>query len=232
MDIHGEFTPQITSWIEDRLGVNRITIKVDFVGARVLTVPASPIGIPLVRRETNYENGGGNGTVMFYYEGVEGDPTEEAIYELEGSFSQEPITSHPNIKKLMKWFGGYLEDGEVIWPKEEPVNAKRPKPKNKKTGEVDINVMYGVQSYYAFGARWTQTRIYRMGAIPSFILSKVGTISKPLGPVPDIPGRNWLEASPQATLRGNVLQVKRSWILSGIGGVNEFVYDGSDIAGE
>jgi hypothetical protein len=233
VETYGEFIPQVTSWIEDRLGVNRITVEVEWVGERPSSLASAPLAIPLVRTEHNPMDGGSRGTSTYYFEGVDGDPTEEAVYDLEGAFSQEPIAGHPRIGELLKKYRGALEEGEIVWDTWAPKGTQGKKGLNAGSGKAtnEVNLLYGVQSYYAFGAVWTETRVRRVSNIPASVLSKVGTIVDPPGPVPKIPKRNWLEASPQAALRGNVLQIKRRWILSGFGGWIPDIYDGSDIAG-
>ena len=227
----GEFQPWVISWVKDRLDVTRIVMAQKWEGDPLDKAPKPPIEIPCVRTEISPEEGGGYGVTQFYYEGMAGESTQ-SIYEFQGSFNQEPITSHPKIGDLMQKYGGRLLDGEVEWDVTAPQGTKTKRGLNSKgAAKNDVNLMYGVTAYLSVGAVWTETKVYALDKIPDWIANGTGYIFMK-GEVPGNPptpkGRNWLEMSPQATQRGNVMQVTRSFMLSGQGGWIQDIYDGSD----
>jgi len=233
MQQQGVFIPWVVSDITDRLDVTRIVMaqKWNEVALRIEDAPKPDIDIPCVRCEINPEEGGGYGLTQWFYEGAVGDMSK-SVYEFQGSYNQEPMTSHPGIGDLMKKYGGVLFDGEIEWQPTAPEGTKGKKGLNSK-GEVkdDINLMYGVQSYLAIGAVWTEQKIYALDDIPDWILNGVGFIfegDKVPGEPPTPPGRNWLEMSPNATQRGTVMQLTRAFMLSGMGGWIPDIYNGAD----
>ena len=239
MEYFGEFTPWLSNWIEDRLGCHRATISCRWNSGKPNRSTAVDLGtftdgvvFPYVRSEHNGDEGG-QGITNHYFEGVPAEIPDRVSYEFQGSFNQEPITSHPKIGELLKKYKGRLEDGEILWAEKDPTQQSKRKGTNRKGAVVEgINPMYGVQAYLAIGAVWTVTRLYSNSSIPSSILGGIGTIKTPPGAPPTPAGRNWLKMSPVGRTRGNVLEVADCYMLSGIGGWLAPVYDGSDIEGE
>lgn len=187
---------------------------------------------PHVRSERAGEEGGGHGVTNHYFEGVpDGDLPDKVAYEFQGSFNQEPITSHPLIGDLLKIYKGRLEDGEIFWDAKDPTQKSKRTGFNRRGARIEgINPMYGIQAYLAIGAVWSVTRLHRGSAIPSSILNRVGLIiDNPPGNPPTPRGRNWLKMSPVGRTRGNVLEIADCYMLSGIGGWIHQIYNGSDL---
>jgi hypothetical protein len=233
----GEFDFKLESWQDDKLGVSRVVMSRQWDGEPYRSpVPTPPIAIPLIRAEVQPNDG--YGTTYYYFEGIDAGNslfgTERVVYEFQGSFNQEPITSHPNIGKLLRTYDGTLEDGEVSWAAQDPTRKSQRTGFNVKGQQVQsINPMYGVNSYLAIGAVWSVTRIVQLASIPQSILRGVGTIYNNVpGDPPTPPNRNWLKMSPTSRQRGNCLEVSEYYMLSGIGGWVKAIYDGSDLNGE
>ncbi len=239
MEVYGEFTPDIRTWIVDRFGVHRLVLSVQFSEAGYtpasMRVPTPLVPIQYLRSEIRYEDRGSHtGAVDHYFEGVpDGEQiSEHEDYSFDSSFSEVPLTGHPKIGELMKKYDGWLEEGEIRWREFAPEGTKGKRGVLRSTGKVsdNVNLMYGVQSYLSMGVIYGVTRVYRRGNIPKSILYGIGLIVKnPPGNPPTPPRRNWLKMSPTSRRRGNVLQITNRFMLSGRGGVIEPVYDGSDL---
>lgn len=236
LNTHGSFPHYLESWEVDRLAVHRIVIARRWVERPDSTIDPSVLpvsGIPFVRFHVTPEDGGGHGISRWYFEGAPPQSSlTEAVYgfEFEGTFSQEPITSHPRWQALKERYGGRLEGGEVKFPETLPqeLQGKGLSKVKLKTGE-EKNPLYGVETYLSLGAVWSVTRAYR--TIPDNLLEGVGCVVKnPPGNPPTPEGRNWLKMAPTGRRRGNVAEITHRYMLSGIGGWVEDIYSENGVA--
>ena len=230
MDLYGEFTPYRISWEVDRIGVHRIVMGLQYVGIPVMdTAPDPPRDILFVRAVDQPEDGGSHGVVQYYFEGATDADIDRAVpqYDFNGSYNQEPITSHPEILKLLKKYKGRLKDGRVDWPAYLTAGGGSSVALGGGgTKSSDVNPLYGVDSYLDFGAVWTETRMYK--ELPGFLWEGVGEIFANVpGGAPTPNGRNWLKLAPVGRQRGNVTEVNFPYLLSGRRGWVEPVYNGS-----
>ena len=249
MKLTGQFSPWVVSYVIDRMDVTRMVMAQKWFGMPLPPIPDPGVKIWLVRTEITPEEGGAYGQVQWYFEGIEGE-AGKAVYEFQGSFNQEPIASHPQIFALLTKYGGQLLDGEIDWPIPVPAgttgksgvlansnNGKGLTGVSSQAVQGDVNLMYGVQSYLAIGAVWTQTIVYALDSFAdaNWITSGIGWViekDKVPGKPPTPEGRNWLEMSPTATQRGNCMQVTRSFMLSGKGGWIKDIYNGQNNDGK
>ena len=166
---------------------------------------------------------GGSGT---------GGSEEMAEYAFEPSDLEMPITSHPDILKMIDTYGGVVEDGRVIFRKDVP------KPKDGEAvaakdlvSKKGASPMFGVEAYTSFAGTWTKSYTLKRGDSVKDIFSDVEKITT----APPMPSwitfsfgtkRNWLKRMPSIRVRGASLAITERYLLSGLGGHNPAVYTG------
>lgn len=167
-----------------------------------------------------------------------GDPNnptaddELVEYAFEPSDIEVPITSHPDILKLIDYYGGAVEDGRVVF------REKVPKAKDGNSAIAKdlvsrrrANPMFGVEAYTSFAGTWTKSYTIKEGDILTDLFADVEKITaKP--PMPSwitftFGSRNWLKRTPKCRVVGKCLSVTERYWLSGIGGHNPAVYTGT-----
>ena len=162
--------------------------------------------------EVTYEGPDTNG------DGGDSDSAREAVavYSATGSFREEPIEAHPQIRALLAKYNGQEDPstGKITFPAmltgttgTNALEGENGTPKETK------NPMAGVEKFMALEVVWSKSYIQR--AIPRNLFTKVGrVIRKPPGPSPIIPKRNsWLINPPRLTKRGKVWDIEESWTL-------------------
>jgi hypothetical protein len=105
-------------------------------------------------------------------------------------------------------------------------------------GNTVRNPMFGVDSYVVAMPTWTETILYAQ--LPDDLYQNIDQIfNNPPGPdgnpppqppnndPPDWPKRNWLLRRIVPRQRGNIWQVQKTWMLSGPGGWNIYLYTAS-----
>lgn len=133
------------------------------------------------------------------------------VYDMQATWEEEPIETHPKISDLLKKYAGRIVNGEVVWDKEIPAAA------DSGLGEGESaptkNPMYGVVRWKRLGVTWSATRV--LGVIPAGILSGVGKTQKSVpGNPPNVPAEStWLKLPPKASKRGSVWQITEEWML-------------------
>jgi hypothetical protein len=134
-------------------------------------------------------------------------------FELEGTTSDDPITSHWNFESLLALYGGSRKpdrnSGRIIWPE---------KLTPKGSSQAVRNPMFGVEAWAAPGLVWNHNFIAQ--ELDGSIIKTLGTISRDVpGNPPELSGnRSWLCIRVRGSFRGNVWKMQRSWQLSGPGG--------------
>jgi len=161
-----------------------------------------------------------------------GGSEEMAEYSFEPSDLEMPITSHPDILKLIDTYGGVVEDGRVIFRKDVPTTVKGDAVAakdlvTKKKG----SPMFGMEAYTSFAGTWTKSYTLKRGDSVKDIFSDVEKIIT----TPPMPSwitfnfgsnRNWLKRMPSMRVRGSSLAIVERYLLSGLGGHNPAVYTG------
>lgn len=161
---------------------------------------------------------------------------EDGEWEVDPSFSEEPIESHHQLAAIMEKWGGYEdEDGKVKFPRTLPRNwsktgggrglresfeQTRARMKNK-------NPAFGLESYFVTGAIVRRTRI-RSSVPGDFMRNANKIIARPpiqaLANV-DWGDRNFLTLTPRPRSKGNAVELVEEWMLSAPGGWNEVAHD-------
>lgn len=227
----------------DRLGIFSGTVEREYpVGAvnqRVdplwLLDSPDPWGLPCVDADAQIQ--APVCIVTYRYEGAAEGQTfapddDNTTFELDTSFAQQPIETHPAFQKLKSLYGWDSDERRfseflAATPTEGalPGNTSKGKP----------NPLFGEDSWLVLGVVFRKT--YAARAFPTGLLSGIGTIvPRP----PDIgqfkmPSsinkRNWLKAPPKVTRRGSAIQIAEEWILSGPRGWAKPVYSAEQLGG-
>ena len=226
---------------KDRLGFISVALKQLFKQDTMSdsAMPRCPLdryfGVPWTR--TDIEGQDGVCLVRFLFEGLGEDYTVgslKEIYEFDPVYEEVPIRAHPKFKDWIDTgYGTQDAFGNVYWyPDLSFVKSKNQSglqlaslgSEQQKAGR---NPLLGAEAWASMGGVWRKQ--YAALTLPKSIYLRVGTIvDKPPGPLPPIPkGRNFLRAPARIRWRGNAWEITEEWIMSGIGGHNPLIYDGS-----
>jgi thiol-disulfide isomerase/thioredoxin len=206
---------------QDRYGV--WTLQIPFVvqgfGSIWNAGPAKYQGLDLVGRSVQPHDDGEHFIVTNTYAGAEipsggGAQYDDrtTVYDMQATWEEEPIETHPKISELLKKFAGRIVNGEVIFDKEIPAAAQGGGGLGQSKAAPTKNPMYGVVRWKKLGVTWSATRI--MGTLPGGLLSNVGKRTTPPGTPPSLPTDTaWMQLPPRASKRGSVWQVTEEWMM-------------------
>jgi hypothetical protein len=143
-------------------------------------------------------------------------PASNTIYELQGSTSQEPITSHPKYKDLYEKYAVTERGGEPVWMEKDPDGTSGGTGLSKDGVVISgISPLYGVRDYLAAQGVYRYTKYYTSrGAIPTDLVSKVGKIDTPIGLNNSGTLGRWLRTGASIRQMGDAFQVTISWMAS------------------
>lgn len=241
----GNPVSRITGLNQNQHGVTQITYSIPVLlntSADGLTYPI-PTTIPTITgfglagaRAKQANDGTWNWELTFEGPSIlsnPNDPTGEslAVYALEPSDEQIPLTSHPDITWIMANFGGYIEDGKLLFSEKVPNNTGSGSQNQGNVNAGKLNPFFAVEDYLSFGAIWSKTYCLK-GVLPSDLLNSVETVVQSV-PTPSwmtFPNlgstRNWLKKVPQIGIRGTAVTISERYLLSGRGGHNPYAYRG------
>jgi hypothetical protein len=228
----------------DEHGIASITVswKVDTILEAVVQPLPDPSGLALpeaLGKRTFEAWRGGGFLVNASYDGAVGGQIQttypdglEFQWEFDSSFAEQRIEKHPNIKALIRKYGGRVEeDGTIVWPLELPTaNAGGGGfgGSNIVTDPNGKSPMFGNQTYPEWMAVFRMTRAVK--TIPPDILTRIGKTHANLPvPGPLTPqGRDWLVMPPKLSRAGNVYRLMDEWLISPAGGpwpadIREFI---------
>lgn len=175
------------------------------------------------RAEIRYEGGGPGEPVVFEPRGDE----QIAVYAFDAADAQVPITSHPNFQALADKYAWVQDEGFARYYDPESGDAETGlRGADGPEAEGRPNPLYRVDSYNQIGGVVTKTVVREQ--VPANLLQGVGGIEKPDIPphlLPGVKDRNFLKMTPRWRKRGNVVEIRFAWIMSGPGGWNPDVYD-------
>jgi len=209
----------------DRFGVDMLTL-----------VEEVPAGVPFRAMGSNHpdfpamaiarrsgQRGVGNlWRVSYLYEGFI-TALPQPTYELSGSLDQQPIETHPNFSDIAGTPSDPANGAVFIDPstgeitEEGDLGVFR---EFKSTLGGSPNPKAGVDSYMDPGATWTEISF----SLTQPSLGSLGDISSPAGPNPSMGGRNWLFWEVNSRRRGHIIEVRKTWKLSGRGGWDTDIY--------
>jgi len=224
--------PRLVSIRQERTGTTVMVVAVPLVlsdGAGPLEIPTTTVpaisGFALTGVQAK-RTPGGNWEWELNFEGGqtvqvgEQNTEEQAVYSLDTSDSESPITSHPDWLKIKEKYKGDVKEGVIEFKDELPTE-------NSDTGSKK-NPMFKVDSYLSFGAVWSKTYVTKTlpGNLFDGIESVVANVPQPKYiKLPKLGrGRNWLKRVPSIRVRGTVLEITERYLLSGRGGWNRDVY--------
>lgn len=138
------------------------------------------------------------------------------VYELDGSLSQEPITSHRRYAALLATYGIGERDGEPIWLEKDPTGQSQTTGLSSSGGRVEsISPMYGVRDFLSPSAVYRYTKFYsNRGNIPGDLVSTVGKISEPEGLTEGEPFGRFLKIGAEIQQVGDAFRVTEQWMAS------------------
>ena len=141
--------------------------------------------------------------------------TAPNIYELQGSTSQEPITSHPKYENLYGKYAITERNGEPVWMEKDPDGASSSGGLGTSGVAAPVSPLYGVRDYIAAQSVYRFTKYYTTrGAIPVDLVSKVGKIDTPEGLSNAGAAGRWLRVGASMRQMGDAFQVTISWMAS------------------
>lgn len=173
--------------------------------------PPDP-GVPCGLVSISVQCEGGVADIVWTFRSEWGYPT----YELQGSTSQEPITSHRKYEQLYEKYAVTERGGEPVWMEKDPDGTSGTTGLSKDGTVVsNISPLYGVRDYLAAAAVYRYTKYYQTrGDIPQDLVSKVGKIDTPTDLAnPGVSGR-WLRVGANIRQTGDAFQVTISWMAS------------------
>lgn len=158
------------------------------------------------------------------YEGYVGDDieAETAVYEYDGSFSEEKLNAHPEWLEIAELYSGeYDEESNTIrfpetldrLPKDLTFGLKL---FANEDGKIK-NPLFGLETFLAFSVIFRQT--YIAEEVDEDLLLNVGvTVDELPAGFPTPSGRNWLFMPPKVFQRGDFFEITEELALSPIGG--------------
>ena len=203
--------------------VGAVNQRVDPQWLNRFDAPDPGWGIPCINCEGEISNS--ICTVTYYYKGTEESYSfqtdDEVIYELDLTWGNESIQSHPKFTLFKQRFG--WDETERRFPEfASGVQDGQHALDTADTKQV-LNPLAGVDQYYVFGATFKRT--YAARHVPASIYHGIGTvISRPEGiekvnfPAALTGKRFWLRMAPQISKRGNVVQIIETAMLGKEGG--------------
>lgn len=146
----------------------------------------------------------------------ERDADKARVYELEGSLSQEPITSHVRYADLLAQYGAGERDGEPVWLEKDPSGQSGVTGLSTSGSSVsNISPLYGVKQFLMPNAVYRFTKFYRTrGEIPSDLISNVGKIDEPEGLSESEPRGRFLKVGAEMQQMGDAYRVTEQWMAS------------------
>jgi len=152
-------------------------------------------------------------------------------YSMEASLYQAPLTSHPNIKNFLCTYGGYMDQGQLVFPPWDPTGTSARAGFDQQGNYYgNINPFYGVDTFLSPQATLTRTYMTAGNELPTDQLYGLGYIDTP----PDLPfvvtnpaaskTDNWLKSEAPAYQHGNDLEIDEGWESGGIGGWQRLIY--------
>lgn len=159
------------------------------------------------------------------YAGIPGGTTTP-IYELAIGLSDEPIVTHPKFNQYIGGTPSHPLNGAIFLDQEGEITT------DDSIGQFAYfqhvlngsqNPFAGIESYLAADQIVWREKYYTTGGI--FQTQRVGYISSPSGPVPSVPGPNWLLTGVTYERRGNVFFICNEWRNSGRRGWNTTIYN-------
>ena len=159
---------------------------------------------------------------------------ENPIFRLQTTLEEAPISTHPNIKALIKKYAGKTNpDGTVEFPPFYTAAAGGGGLAADQEGQG--NPLWGTTTYRAvrmmFSARYFLTKS-EFRSWGQNIIDRAGTIDTPKNGAPSLKGgRTWLHLGASIEISGDMYAVEESWLASEPGGWLSDIYSASALGG-
>lgn len=179
------------------------------------------------------------------YEGIISNDhagVDNARVEIDASYSEEILTSHPNWLSIKENFlGRYDEEtGRVVFTETIPFDAQGAinrttwglgGPATGSRDDLQKNPMFGEETYLLQGVVFRRT--WATNKLPAELIAATGKIQEALpAPYSDIgedEGRNWIQQPPKIQRRGGCFVVTDELLQSGLTPWNEQLYEITNI---
>lgn len=162
-------------------------------------------------------------------DGKEIEDKETSQWSLDFDWVEEPLESHPKLLEIKASFGGYVENGELVFPELIPSVLKKSAGLGKKTYKIgDKNPMFGAKTYNVMTARVIRT--WSSKDIPINSVDDIGKISRFINECPkaisqiDFGDRDWMMMPPKISQHGEIWKIQNEWMLGPVGGWVEEIY--------
>jgi hypothetical protein len=143
----------------------------------------------------------------------QGSGSAKNEYELAGSTSQEPITSHPKYPELFEKYAFAEEDGEPQWFIKDPDGGGGGG--LEKADKSQVSPLYGVRDFMAANAIYKEIAYYKgRKAVPGDLVSKCGKIDDPPNLQSSGSAGRWLRCGASIRQMGDSFQVTTMWMAS------------------
>jgi hypothetical protein len=148
-------------------------------------------------------------------------PTEEPVWVLKRSPSEDPIETHPEFEDFAGSLGAELNNAVF--------NEESGLFEGFKSVAGEANLWAGVEKFLNGGAVVQKTSVYRQvpSGISTELIPKVIGSSPPAGapwPLPSGGTRTWMKTDLGIVQRGAAFEVTEEWTLSGQRGWNTVIY--------
>jgi hypothetical protein len=247
MSLYGTPAVKIEKDTTDRVGIRTLVLSqlwaasagglsIEELDAEEPAPPAVPAGVLFIGRE-RVRAGGGLRT-LWTFEGIFGngkdvtfkDRIHSIDYNFEPGFSEKSALRLPGIQDILNQFGGYVVDGQIIYPPSVPSGtASGPIASGSGTNDKP-NPLFGQDTFFSVeGTYHFRYYVLNQRDIPTGFVGMILKSSQLPGeppPFPDVTtdsdgnptGRNWLALPPAPTRVGPGWHVEEMFWLSGDGG--------------
>ena len=204
----------------------------------LLDIPKTPEAagsLALTGITANYREG--IARIDYYFQGERDSSIQsDLVMAVEGSLSNDPITSHPKIGGLMQNYSAGMRSGKVLW--KQYLNSGGANGTDTNGNSVsNVNPFSNVDSYLNAEMTYTVTKSFGFSSLPSLQIGQVGKIAhQPIfGNLPQLPTNypnGWLYAGFAIQQQGSVYQVTLNYLKSGPGGWFDEIYGQGGVSSE
>lgn len=157
------------------------------------------------------------------------DPVKTEQWSMDFDFAEEPLESHPKLAEIKSFYGGYIDENELVFPELMPNKTKSKAGLSQKSlAAGDKNPLFGVKTYAVMNAR--VSRSWSAKRIPKNAVDDIGKIYNTIPDAPDaiadidFGDRTWLAMPPKISQNGNVWRIENEWLLSPLAGWVDSIY--------
>lgn len=233
MSTYGTFIIHTDDDQTDRIGIRTLILAQRWQASRgdltraelddeTPATPEVPGGVLFIGRQTRRVPGGLR--TSWTFEGIEGDGKSVTFkdrdnsldYRFEPGFSEKSLLLLPGIQTLLDQYGGYVLDGQIIWPPTVPDETPKGGLGGKAKDAGKPNPLFGRDTFFMVEG----TYLFRYASLTPPTDTGVGKIHKGglPGRAPSYANRDWLKLPIPYQRRGPIFDCTEMYWLSGEGG--------------